>query len=368
MDIGSGAAPSRVAKSQCDVSVVIPVYNRASLLRWPLTSIAAQTRRPREVIVVDDCSSPEDAEIVRSIVREFARSVNIRLLVNDRNRGNSYSRNRAINEACSKFVAILDSDDFWLPEKLERQIESIERAKARNTTPVFSATGTYWVNTSGDIMQRKLCKTVFDAGSIQKSNFIPTSSIIIETCVAREIGGFAEDMRNGSDWDFNLRLIDRVQFVALPDPLSVYVEHQVERLSKSTGKTLRAMLLIRRRHMRHATRENFTFYRKFAKALQEHGKTRAARKFYIRSIALKQRDGWRRRLAESWLGLYYSVAEMPQLTDKWQSYHHNPIEREHDAKVRAQWNCDQEQIHALMHTKPEAATAPALAALQPAFA
>src|SRR6476620_3753333 len=79
------------AKEDCDVSVVIPVYNRASLLRWPLASIAAQTVLPLEVIVVDDRSSQEEAALIRSIVGEFKESINIRLLVTERNGGNSYS-------------------------------------------------------------------------------------------------------------------------------------------------------------------------------------------------------------------------------------------------------------------------------------
>jgi glycosyltransferase involved in cell wall biosynthesis len=351
MDIGGRTALSREAKPRCDVSVVIPTYNRSELLRWPLGSIAAQTVLPLEVLVVDDRSSPEEAEKIRSIVEEFAQSINAKLLFTDRNGGQSLARNRGIFAARGKYVALLDSDDFWLPAKLERQMIAIERAKLNDGKPVFSATGAYWVDDEGNILQRKLCKRVFDAASIQNSNFIPVSSMIVETSVACEVKGFAEDMRNGSDWDFSLRLLGHVQFVALMQPLSVYVAHPGERLGMMNAKTLRAMLLIRRRHMRVAVRENSVFYRKFAKELQKANRLRAAKKFYSRSIALKYPAGWRRGLVEAWLSLYFSVRKMPSLSDNWRTYLGNPIERESDSLIRLQWNIDQVLIHSLMGSK-----------------
>jgi glycosyltransferase involved in cell wall biosynthesis len=339
------------ARESCDVSVIIPVYNRASLLRWPLASIAAQTLRPREVIVVDDRSAPEEAAIIRSIVGEFARSMNVKILVTERNSGNSYARNRGIDEARGKYVAILDSDDLWLPDKLEKQMRSIESARRHDSKPVFSATGTYRVDSKGNILHRKRCQSAFDAARIRKSNYIPTSSVVVETSVAREIKGFAEDMRVGSDWEFFIRLVGRVQFVAVPDLLSVGVDHQGERLSQNNPKTLRAMLHTRRKHMRGIvpTSENSGFYRKVAQELQTHGKLRMAKKFYIRSIGLKYRGGWRRGLIEGWLALYFSVTKMPSLKERRRIYYLRKLDDlRRDPKVRHQWDQDQKVIKALM--------------------
>jgi glycosyltransferase involved in cell wall biosynthesis len=349
----AGLAVKRDADSakNCDVSVIIPVYNRASLLRWPLASIAAQTVLPLEVIVVDDRSSQEEAALIRSIVGEFKQSINIRLLVTERNGGNSYSRNRGIDEARGKYIAILDSDDLWLPDKLEKQMRLIESAKRNDNRPGFSATGTYRVDSKGNILHRKLCQSIFDAARIKKSNYIPTSSVVVETSVAREINGFAEEMRIGSDWDFFIRLVGRVQFVAVPDPLSAAVDHQGERLSQNNPKTLRAMLLTRRKHMRGtaSTGENSGFYRKIAQEIQAHGKIRTAKKFYIRSVALKYRDGWRRRLIEGWLSLYFSVMKMPSLRERRRIFYlRKPIDQRRDSKVRDQWDQDQKVIKALM--------------------
>src|SRR5262249_26465130 len=160
-------------------------------------------------------SAPKEAAIIRSLVAEFRSSLDVRLLVNEQNRGNSYSRNRAINDARGKYVAILDSDDIWLPEKLEQQMRLVEAAKCRDDRPVLSPTGPYRITPEGEILHRKLCQERFDAVRIRQSNYIPTSSIVVDTAIACEIGGFAEDMRVGSDWEFFIRLAGHVQFVPL---------------------------------------------------------------------------------------------------------------------------------------------------------
>jgi glycosyltransferase involved in cell wall biosynthesis len=279
MDTSSQAAPARAARACCDVSVIIPVYNRAALLRWPLTSIAMQTLLPLEVIIVDDRSAPEEAAIIRSIAGEFERAMNIRLIVTEKNSGNSHARNRGIDAARGKYVAILDSDDLWLPEKLEKQMRLVEEAARNDGRPILSATGTYRVDNQGNILHRKLCKPEFTPARIRVSNYVPTSSIVVDAAVVRRIEGFAEDMRVGSDWDFFIRLADHVQFVALPDPLSAAVDHQGERLSQNNPKTLRAMLHTWRKHMRGTpfTSESRGFYRKVASELQAHGRVRSAR-------------------------------------------------------------------------------------------
>jgi glycosyltransferase involved in cell wall biosynthesis len=340
----------------CDVSVVIPVFNRASLLRWPLASIAAQTLLPREVIIIDDLSAPEEAAIIRSLVAEFRSSLNVRLLVNEQNRGNSYSRNRAINDARGKYVAILDSDDVWLPEKLERQMRLVEAAKSRDDRPVLSATGTYRITPEGEILHRKLCQARFDAVRIRQSNYIPTSSIVVDTAIAREIGGFAEDMRVGSDWEFFIRLAGRVQFVPLPDALSAAVEHPGERLSQNNPKTLRAMLHTHRTHLRGMMDrcESASFCKKIASELQAHGRVRTARKFYVRSFALKHPEGWRRRLVEGLFTVYFSVATLPNLKEQRRNFYlRKPKEQRRDHNERAQWDRDQETLKALVACRPE---------------
>jgi glycosyltransferase involved in cell wall biosynthesis len=117
----------------------MPSYNTGKFIAESIASVAAQTYTDWELIVVDDASTDNTDEVVQRVIQGEQKSVchpersvsvvegsnseeRIRYLKNDRNRGAAYSRNRALREAKGKWIAFLDSDDIWAPEKLEKQI------------------------------------------------------------------------------------------------------------------------------------------------------------------------------------------------------------------------------------------------------
>src|SRR5919107_4901208 len=101
------------------VSVIVPAYNVAGYLERALDSALAQTMSDLEVIVVDDASSDTTFEVASSVA---ARDARVRLLRNENNRGPSASRNRAMHAARGEWIALLDGDDAWRPERLERMM------------------------------------------------------------------------------------------------------------------------------------------------------------------------------------------------------------------------------------------------------
>lgn len=101
------------------VSVIVPAYNSAGHIQETIASVLAQTMGDFEVLVVDDASRDDTVPIVRSLVDRDPR---VALLVQAENRGVALARNRALSMARGRYVAYLDSDDLWVPEKLERQI------------------------------------------------------------------------------------------------------------------------------------------------------------------------------------------------------------------------------------------------------
>ena len=105
------------------VSVIMPSYNTANFIAESIRSVIAQTYPNWELIIVDDCSRDE----TDAVVAPFLADNRIRYLKNEKNGGAAVSRNRALREAKGKWVAFLDSDDLWLPEKLEKQIEFMEK-------------------------------------------------------------------------------------------------------------------------------------------------------------------------------------------------------------------------------------------------
>lgn len=105
------------------VSIITPSYNTAEYIAETIRSVQAQTYKNWEMIIVDDCSTDNTDDIVG----EFLSDARIKYLHNEQSRGAAVSRNYALCEARGKWIAFLDSDDLWLPEKLEKQIAFMKK-------------------------------------------------------------------------------------------------------------------------------------------------------------------------------------------------------------------------------------------------
>lgn len=104
------------------VSVIMPTYNCGRFIAESIRSVLSQTYTEWELLIVDDCSTDETESIVSSYKDE-----RIRYMRNERNMGAALTRNRALREAAGRYIAFLDSDDLWLPEKLEKQIAFMQQ-------------------------------------------------------------------------------------------------------------------------------------------------------------------------------------------------------------------------------------------------
>ena len=104
------------------VSIIMPSYNTAEYIKESIDSVLAQTYTNWELIIVDDCSTDNTDAVIA-----LFEDKRIRYFKNERNSGAAVSRNRALREAKGRYIAFLDSDDLWVPEKLEKQIDFIKR-------------------------------------------------------------------------------------------------------------------------------------------------------------------------------------------------------------------------------------------------
>jgi teichuronic acid biosynthesis glycosyltransferase TuaG len=112
-----------VKNKQPLVSVITPVYNASRFIAETIQSVQAQTYQNWEMILVDDQSKDNSREIIQEFVNKDPR---IRLIVLEKNSGAAVARNTAINNARGKYIAFLDSDDLWLPTKLQKQVQFME--------------------------------------------------------------------------------------------------------------------------------------------------------------------------------------------------------------------------------------------------
>ena len=180
------------------VSVIIPVYNSERFIREPILSALRQTYKNVEIIVVDDCSSDSSAEIIQDLQKEYS---NIRYHLQPSNHGAGVARNKALEIATGQFIAFLDSDDVWHPEKLEKQLSLMEKRKS-----TFSYTAIEMIDEKGEIIKgkrpvRKECTYNF----LLKNTMIATSSVVVDRAF---FGDFRmSDRRGGQDYATWLMLL-----------------------------------------------------------------------------------------------------------------------------------------------------------------
>ena len=118
------------------VSVIMPSYNTGGFIKESIQSVLNQTYSNWELLIVDDCSSDNTLDVISTF-----KDRRIKIISNSKNLGAAVSRNRALREASGRWVAFLDSDDLWKPEKLEKQIQFME-----NNSYAFSYTEYYEID------------------------------------------------------------------------------------------------------------------------------------------------------------------------------------------------------------------------------
>jgi len=195
------------------VSVIIPTYKRAHLVSRAIESARRQTYKALEILVVNDGSPDNTSEVVRAIMDS-----RIRYVCHEQNRGQPAARNTGIRAATGEFIAFLDDDDEWREDKLEKQLEAIKGYDAVICAAIAK----------GSIIRTLKNATVtFD--DLRRGSFDP-SSLLARTSVLRE-ELFDESLRDGEDWDAQIRIAQRYSIRWLPEPLLLYSEGDHARIT-----------------------------------------------------------------------------------------------------------------------------------------
>lgn len=226
------------------VSAVIPSYNRRDLLHEALASVVDQTTPVQEIIVVDDGSTEQLCDVAIHFGARFIRQENA---------GAAAARNCGLRAAHSEWVAFLDSDDLWQPEKIERQWSALQQYSAdlcftdmvtfNNsgivTRSMLRAIGEAPDNHVADVRaayriakteahpnQIVVCRPSEFRAALARYNVVFPSTMIVRRSRALDIGGFSPELRICEDWDFVLRLSERkITALAIEVPLVRYRVH-----------------------------------------------------------------------------------------------------------------------------------------------
>jgi len=221
------------------VSIIVPTYNTEKFIRQTIESVQNQTYQNWEMILADDASTDQTV----SIIEEFAQKDNrIKLFKLPENRGNGFARNAALEKATGKYIAYLDADDLWFPEKLEKQIQFLKANDLHFTFSFYDS-----IDEEGNDLNRRVespnpltykqlffCNYVGNLTAIYDADYF--GKIILETTQKRQ------------DWRIWLTILKQIKIAKpVPEPLAFY------RIRKDSVSSSKFKLI----------KHNFGVYREF---------------------------------------------------------------------------------------------------------
>lgn len=210
-------------KRKCDISIIMAAYNAEKTIQKSIESVLAQSYQNYELLIIDDCSTDRTVEVVQTFSDE-----RIRLIRNERNVGVSCTRKHGLDEARGEWIAVLDSDDAWVPDKLEKQMQL---QKAKNAELIF--TGSSFMSSNGDALGWILhVPKTMNYRQLLKQNLISNSSVLVYKKLYAQYYTAGDQMHE--DFAIWLKILQSgIMAYGIDEPLLIYrlTEH-----SKSSNK------------------------------------------------------------------------------------------------------------------------------------
>lgn len=229
--------PDTTIESTVLVSVIIPTYNRRQYVLEAIRSVTNQTYKHWELIIVDDGSVDDTIEMIKAL-----NDSRIRIIENEHKGHVGWLRNKAVAASTGSFIAFLDSDDLWMPQKLALQIKSIQYS---NKNCCYC--GHELIDEAGNKLSFKTRPYTAHSGWIAEQIIsaeaaVSIGSLLIERTLFDEAGGFStdEEINFREDYEFVLRIAMKTEIIALPDILVQVREHSkrsTNRLVDSNERT-----------------------------------------------------------------------------------------------------------------------------------
>ena len=227
------------------VSVIIPTYNRAELLPRAINSVLDQSYYDYEIVIIDDCSADNTGDVIAKFTDQ-----RIRLIRHERNKGQSAAINTGIANARGEYIAFLDDDDEWLPNKLEGQMAVFQ------SSPPEVALVYGWMDRIEDSTGRLIpsYRNTFKGDIFEHSLALnipgPTIVVLVRASVAREVDGYDKRLTRYNDADFICRVTQRYEVAVLPEVVAkAHFEHEHEQMGENTPRYLTDAAKFLRNHM-----------------------------------------------------------------------------------------------------------------------
>ena len=201
------------------VSVIIPNYNYEKFIAATVESVLSQTYGNIEIIIIDDGSKDNSLEVLK----QFGDKIRV---IEQKNAGVSVARNHGVSLSTGEYIAFLDADDIWLPEKLERQIEKFNsdaeiglvHCSMTLINPKEEPIGEMNNGQEGFVSEEFL---LFERGVVVGAG----STALVKRSIFDEVGGFDLRLSTAADWDFCYQVSRKHKIGFVPEPLVLYRMH-----------------------------------------------------------------------------------------------------------------------------------------------
>ena len=197
------------------ISVIVPAYNAERTILETLTSVQQQTFSDFELIVINDGSTDKTLELLNTVEDSRLK------IFSYENGGHAVARNRGISQATGKFMAFLDADDLWTPDKLELQLAALQQHPEAGVAYSWA----YYMDDKGESLQ--VDQPIFFEGNVHAELLVRDFIVSGSNCLVRReaiesVGEFEPALPCAADWDYWLRLAARWPFVVVPKPQIFY--------------------------------------------------------------------------------------------------------------------------------------------------
>lgn len=223
------------------ISVVIPLYNREATIQRAIDSVLNQTYSNIEVLVVDDGSTDHSVKMLE----KYQNDKRVKIICQDTNRGANAARNKGICEAKGEYIAFQDSDDEWLPNKLEKQIKVMKEQKFYICFCSFKRHYPQTTQVVPNCLEHLTCEMIKER--LKNGNIIGTPTLVVHRDVIKNIGVFDEEMPRLQDYEFVLRIAKKYNICFVNEPL--VMEYQTDGCISLNNQSLhKAYALLLKKH------------------------------------------------------------------------------------------------------------------------
>lgn len=283
------------------VSCVIITHNRVDMLKRAVNSVMNQTYKNIEIFVVDDASSDGTENYGKELIN---KGINyIRIDAKD-SKGGNYARNIGINESTGEYVAFLDDDDYWLPEKIEKQV--IYAEEHRDVGMIYSGLAYEYDNKC--LNYKSLPNPEYQGDLIEKELFISpfasTITLFVKRDILQKIGGFDVNMRYWQEYELEIRLMQITLVGFVPEILAVANRQgTVKRLTSQYDNWELSVDYLNKKHEqlfsglsdKMKKRKTEYYYREAAYRVSAVGDKKRMREFYKKAYSINPKLEYRVR-------------------------------------------------------------------------